>query len=108
MVITMLVVYLGTVTVLLVVTGTRLAGGVLFTLVPAIRGLRTPKAMGRFGKVLANPSVLLITLVSLLPIGFSTAMEVTVVAWFGGGSLLGGVVPAISALGPMTGGLAIG
>ena len=107
-VITALVVYLGTVTALLVVTGIQLAGGMLFILVPAVRGLRIPRATGRFGKVLANPSVLLMTLASLLLIGSLAAMEAAVVAWFGEGSLLGGIVLAISALGSMIGGLAIG
>ena len=107
-VITALVVYLGTVTALLVVIGIQLAGGMLFILVPAVRGLRIPRATGRFGKVLANPSVLLMTLASLLLIGSLAAMEATVVAWFGEGSLLGGIILAISALGSMIGGLAIG
>ena len=100
-VITALVVYLGTVTALLV-------GGMLFILVPAVRGLRIPRATGRFGKVLANPSVLLMTLASLLLIGCLAAMEAAVVAWFGEGSLLGGIVLAVSAFGSMIGGLAIG
>ena len=107
-VITALVVYLGTVTALLVVIGIQLAGGMLFILVPAVRGLRIPRATGRFGKVLANPSVLLMTLASLLLIGSLAAMEAAVVAWFGEGSLLGGIILAISALGSMIGGLAIG
>ena len=107
-VITALVVYLGTMTALLVVIGIQLAGGMLFILVPAVRGLRIPRATGRFGKVLANPSVLLMTLASLLLIGSLAAMEAAVVAWFGEGSLLGGIILAISALGSMIGGLAIG
>ena len=107
-VITSLVAYLGTVTALLIVIGIQLAGGMLFILEPAVRGLRIPRATGRFGKVLANPSVLLMVLVSLLLIGSLAAMEAAVVAWFGEGSLLGGIILAISALGSMIGGLAIG
>ena len=107
-VITALVVYLGTVTALLVVIGIQLAGGMLFILVPAVRGLRIPRATGRFGKVLANLSVLLMTLASLLLIGSLAAMEAAVVAWCGEGSLLGGIILAISALGSMIGGRAIG
>ena len=107
-VITTLVVCLGTVAALLIVTGIQLAGGLLFILVPAVRGLQIPKATGRFGKVLANPSVLLMTLTSLLLIGSLAALEAAVVAWFGEGSLLGGIILAISALGSMIGGFAIG
>ena len=107
-VITTLVVCLGTVAALLIVTGIQLAGGMLFILVPAVRGLQIPKATGRFGKVLANPSVLLMTLTSLLLIGSLAALEAAVVAWFGEGSLLGGIILAISALGSMIGGFAIG
>ena len=58
--------------------------------------------------MLANPSVLLMVLVSLLLIGSLAAMEAAVVAWFGEGSLLGGIILAISALGSMIGGFAIG
>lgn len=107
-VITVLVVSLGTVTALLVVIGVQLIGVMLFILEPAVRGLRIPTATGRFGKVLLKPSVLLMTFTSLLLIGSLAAMEAAVVAWFGEGSLLGGVVLAISAIGSLIGGLAIG
>lgn len=106
--ITALVVSLGTMTALLIVVAIQLVGALLFLLEPAVRGLRIPAATGKFGKVLLRPSVSLMTVASLLLIGSLAAMEAAVVAWFGEGSLLGGFALAISAIGSLIGGLAIG
>ena len=106
--ITALVVSLGTMTALLIVVALQLVGALLFLLEPAGRGLRIPAATGNFGKVLLRPSVSLMTVASLLLIGSLAAMEAAVVAWFGEGSLLGGFALAISAIGSLIGGLAIG
>lgn len=106
--ITTLAVTLGTTTALLTVVIVQVAGGILFALDPAVRGLRIPASTGRFGRVLTNPAVLLMTGLSVLVIGCLAAMEAAVIGTFGKGSLLGGYVLAISALGSMFGGLAVG
>ncbi len=106
--ITTMVVTLGSSTAMLVVIALQLCGVVLFIIQPAVRELRIPKASARLGKVLANPSVLLMTGASMLLIGAWASMEAAVVAWFGEGSLLAGVAIAISAAGSFVGGLMVG
>lgn len=106
--ITTMVATLGSTTAMLVVLGVQVGGGALFILDPVVRRLRIPASTGRFGRVLANPSVLLMTGVSFLVIGCLAAMEAAVVGTFGEGSLLTGYVLALSSLGSLLGGLAVG
>lgn len=106
--VTTLAVTLGTATAMITILVIQVVGGLLFILDPAVRGLRIPASTGRFGSVLVNPVVLLITGLSILVIGCLAAMEAAVVGTFGKGSLLSGYVLAISAFGSMVGGLAVG
>ena len=103
-----LAVTLGTTTAMLVVLVIQVAGGMLFILDPVVKGLRIPASTGRFGTILIHPTVLLMTGLSIMVIGCLAAMEAAVVGTFGKGSLLSGYVLAISSLGSMIGGLAVG
>lgn len=106
--ITLLVGWLGSAHALLVVVGVQIVGGLMFILAPRVRSLKIPATGRRFGRVLFNPSVLLMTVVSLLMIGSFSAMEAAVVATFGDGSVEAGIVLALCAFGSMLGGLAAG
>lgn len=106
--ITTMVALFGSATALLVVIGVQLVGVLLFIFEPPVRGMKIPRATGRFGRVALKPAVLLMTGISLLLIGSLAAMEAAVVAWFGEGSLLGGFVLAISSIGSLIGGLVVG
>ena len=106
--ITMLVAGLGSGPALLVVVVVQVVGGLTFMLAPRVRMQKIPAATRRFGRVLGNPSVLLMVVMSLLMIGAFAAMEAAVVASFGDGSVSAGVVLAISSFGSLLGGLAAG
>ncbi|MHA6513725.1 MFS transporter [Tessaracoccus sp. Z1128] len=106
--ITMLVAGLGSGPALLVVVVVQVVGGLMFMLAPRVRMQKIPAATRRFGRVLSNPSVLLMVVMSLLMIGAFAAMEAAVVASFGDGSVSAGVVLAISSFGSLLGGLAAG
>lgn len=106
--ITLLVGTLGSGPALLVVIGIQIVGGLLFILARRVRQLRIPPTTRRFGRVLANPSVLLMTVTSLLMIKAFAAMEAAIVASFGDGSVQAGGVLALSAVGSLMGGLAAG
>lgn len=106
--ITLLVGALGSGPALLVVIAIQVVGGLMFILTPRVRHLEIPPNRRRFGRVLSNPAVLLMTVTSLLMIGAFAAMEAAIVASFGDGSVLAGGVLALSAFGSLLGGLAAG
>ena len=83
-------------------------GGLLFILDPLVRKLRIPVDTRKFGRVLANGSVMLMLVASLLMIGSFAAMEAAVVASFGEGSINAGLVLAICSVGSLIGGLFAG
>ena len=101
--ITMLVAGIGSGPALLVVVAVQVVGGLMFMLAPRVRGLRIPAGSRRFGRVLSNPSVLLMAVTSLLMIGAFASMEAAVVASFGHGSVNAGIVLAISSFGSLLG-----
>ena len=106
--ITMLVAGIGSGPALLVVVAVQVVGGLMFMLAPRVRGLRIPAGSRRFGRVLSNPSVLLMAVTSLLMIGAFASIEAAVVASFGHCSVNAGIVLAISSFGSLLGGLAAG
>lgn len=106
--ITILVAGLGTTAALLVVVGIQVAGGLMFILAPAVRGLVIPPATRKLGRVLQIPSVILMMVTSALFLGAFSAVEVGVVASFPEGSINAGLLLAIAAVGSLVGGLAAG
>ena len=106
--ITVLVAGFGTSTALLVVVGIQVAGGLVFALSRSVRSLVIPPAGKRLGRVLHNPSVLLMTATSMMFIGAFAAIEAAVVATFGEGSMETGLVLAISSFGSLLAGLVVG
>lgn len=106
--ITLLVAGFGTSTALLVVVAIQVAGGLLFALAPRVRRLVIPAARRKLGRVLQNPSVVLMMFASMLMIGSFASIEAAVVATFGEGSVNAGIVLAISSIGSLLGGLLAG
>lgn len=106
--ITMLVAAFGTTTALLVVVAIQILGGLLFILAPAVRQLVIPPATRKLGRVLQNPSVILMMVTSALFLGAFSAVEVGVVATFEEGSINAGIVLGITSFGSLIGGLAAG
>ncbi|WP_139650967.1 MFS transporter [Tessaracoccus massiliensis] len=106
--ITMLVAAFGTTTALLVVVGIQVLGGLMFILAPAVRSLKIPPATRKLGRVLQNPSVVLMMVTSALFLGAFAAVEAGVVASFDEGSIRAGVVLGIASVGSLIGGLATG
>lgn len=106
--ITLLVAWFGSSTALLVVVAIQVAGGLLFSLAPQVRHLRIPEATRKLGRVLQNPSVVLMMVASMLMIGSFASIEAAVVATFGEGSIDAGLVLAVSAVGSLLGGLLAG
>lgn len=106
--ITLLVAWTGTSTALLVVVAIQIVGGLLFALAPRVRSLSIPPATRKLGRVLQNPSVILMTVASMLMIGAFSSIEAAVVATFGEGSVNAGFVLAISSAGSLLGGLLAG
>ncbi len=99
---------IGTVEGILMSVAIMLAGGCWFISSPEVGRVRIPRSKRRFGTVLARPPVLLATVVGFLLIGSCSAVEAGVVATFGEGSPLAGIVLAIWSLGSLVGGLALG
>ena len=99
---------IGTVEGILMSVAIMLAGGFWFISSPEVGRVRIPRSKRRFGTVLARPPVLLATVVGFLLIGSCSAVEAGVVATFGDGSPLAGIVLAIWSLGSLVGGLAFG
>ncbi|NUU07725.1 MFS transporter [Leifsonia sp. C5G2] len=99
---------IGTVEGILMSVAIMLAGGCWFISSPEVGRVRIPRSKRRFGTVLTRPPVLLATVVGFLLIGSCSAVEAGVVANFGEGSPLAGIVLAIWSLGSLVGGLALG
>lgn len=106
--ITLLVATLGSTPAMLTVVAIQLAGGLLFLLDPLVRGLKIPPATQKFGRVLRNPSVILMTVATMLLIGAFSAVEAATVAWFPDGSINPGLALAICSVGSLVGGIATG
>ena len=99
---------IGTVEGILMSVAIMLLGGFWFIASPEVGRVRIPRSKRRFGVVLARPPVLLATVVGFLLIGSCAAVEAGVVAAFGEGSPLAGIVLAIWSLGSLVGGLSLG
>ncbi len=83
-------------------------GGAWFILSPEVGRVRIPRSKRRLGVVLARPPVLLATVVGFLLVGAAAAVEAGVVATFGEGGPIAGIVLAIWAIASLGGGLALG
>ncbi len=83
-------------------------GGIWFIASPEVGRVRIPRSRRRLGVVLANPPVLLATVVGFLLVGAAAAVEAGVVATFGEGGPTAGIVLAIWAVASLAGGLAFG
>lgn len=106
--ITLMVAGLGSSIALLIVAAVQLLGGLVFTFAPQVRSLKIPATGRRLGKVMRNPSVVLMVVTSLLLIGSFAAIEAALVATFGEGSINAGLVLAISSIGSLLGGVLAG
>ena len=105
---TLLVSVMGTGPTLLVTIAIQAAGAALFIVSPEVRRLRIPLTTRRLGGVLRKPPVLLSVIVSAMFIGGFAAVEAGVVGTFGEGALEAGLVLAVSGLGSLIGGFAVG
>ncbi|WP_449277864.1 MFS transporter [Leucobacter sp. GX24907] len=85
-----------------------LGGGIWFVLTPAIGRIRVPRPRRGFGAVLKRPTVVTGTVASFLFVASFAAIEAGIVAAFGEGSLVSGLVLAVFAGGSLIGGLLIG
>ncbi|SDS36253.1 MFS transporter [Agrococcus carbonis] len=106
--VTVLVSLLGTGPTLLVTIAIQFVGALLFIAAPEVRRLRIPPTTRKLGRVLRKPPVLLSVVISAMFIGGFAAVEAGVVATFGEGALEAGIVLAVSALGSLLGGFALG
>ena len=96
-------------TVGLIVAATfMLGGGVWFTMGREVGAVLIPRARRGFGAVLGRPAVIIGTVTSFLFIASFAAIEAGIVAAFGQGSFLSGLVLAVFAGGSFVGGLIIG
>ncbi|WP_347754285.1 MFS transporter [Agrococcus sp. ProA11] len=103
-----LVALIGTGPTLLVVLVIQAVGAAFFIVSPQVRRLRIPPTTRKLGRVLRKPPVLLSVVVSAMFIGGFSAVEAGVVATFGEGALEAGIVLAVSAIGSLLGGFAMG
>ncbi|SFR99846.1 Predicted arabinose efflux permease, MFS family [Agrococcus baldri] len=103
-----LVALAGTGVTLLVTIAIQFFGAVLFILNLEVRRLRIPPTTRKLGRVLRKPPVLLSVVISAMFIGGFSAVEAGVVGTFGEGALEAGIVLAVSAIGSLVGGFAIG
>lgn len=103
-----LVALIGTGPTLLVVLVIQVVGAAFFIVSPEVRRLRIPPTTRKLGRVLRKPPVLLSVVVSAMFIGGFSAVEAGVVATFDEGALEAGIVLAVSALGSLLGGFAMG
>lgn len=86
----------------------QVLGGLWFALLPAIGNLRIPPSTKRMGAVLRKRPVLLVMVVGTLIISGFAAGEAGVVAQFGHDSFNAGIVMAVSSVGSLLGGFALG
>lgn len=75
---------------------------------PRIRDLEMPVGSGRFGQALIAPAVMLATLASFVLVASYMALELGIVAHFDGHGIMAGLAIAVSGLGSLIGGLALG
>ena len=75
---------------------------------PRIRDLEMPVSSGRFGRALIGPAVLLATLASFVLVASYMALELGIVVHFDGHGIMAGLAIAVSGLGSLIGGLALG
>ncbi|TPW75656.1 MFS transporter [Schumannella soli] len=99
---------ISTVLAILIAAAFCLGGGAWFIFSPEVGRVRIPRSKRAFGKVLTRPTVLVVTVVGFVLIGACAAIEASVVASFGEGSVESGAVLAVFALGSLVGGLAFG
>lgn len=85
-----------------------IAGGLWFLSSPVVRVVRIPPARRSFGKVLANPMVLLAMLASFFLIASSGAIEAALVGLWGHDNLNVGIALAVYSMGSFLGGILIG
>jgi MFS family permease len=85
-----------------------LGGGLWFLLSPELGRVRIPRSKRKLGAVLKRPQVLLSTVVGFLLVGTCAATEAGVVATFGQGNSISGLVLAIWAVASLLGGLFLG
>ncbi|HLP22474.1 MAG TPA: MFS transporter [Microbacteriaceae bacterium] len=83
-------------------------GGAWFISSPELGRVRIPPSRRRFGAVLTQPSIAVVTVTGFLLVGLWSAIEAGVVTAFGEGNAAGGFVLAISSIGSIAGGLAFG
>lgn len=83
-------------------------GGFWFITSPELGEVKIPRSKRRFGAVLFNPAVAIITATGFLLVGLWSAIEAGVVTAFGEGNATGGLVLAISSVGSIIGGLTFG
>ncbi len=85
-----------------------LGGGLWFALSPEVGKVRIPRSRRVLGQVLLRRPVLLATIVGLLLVGGTAALEAGVVAVYGHGRLEAGVLLSIWSIGSLAGGLLLG
>jgi predicted MFS family arabinose efflux permease len=93
---------------LVLAAAVTLVGTVWFLLTPHIAGVRLPRSESRPGSVLLTRSVRLAAAASFALIASFGALELALIARFGGDSVLAGVAIAVSSLGSLIGGVAFG
>ncbi|TPW72970.1 MFS transporter [Schumannella sp. 10F1B-5-1] len=99
---------ISTVVAILVAVVFCVGGGAWFIFSPEVGRVRIPRSKRAFGKVLTRPTVLVVTIVGFVLIGACAAIEASVVASFGEGSVESGAVLSVFAVGSLIGGLALG
>lgn len=93
----------------LIVAAASMAGGGLWLILsPEVGRVKLPPSRGRLGAVLARPTVLISTLISVFFVASFAALETGIVAAFGHDGIESGVILAIFSVGSVVGGLTIG
>lgn len=105
---TFVAVQISTVLAILLAVAFLVGGGIWFIASPEVGRVRIPRSRRAFGKVLARPSVLLVTVTGIVLIASCAAIEAGVVAQFGEGGAEAGTVLAIWAVASLFGGLLFG
>lgn len=93
---------------IVVAGGILLLGGTWFISSPDVGRVRIPPSKQRLGGVLANPVVLVTTMIGAVMVASFAALEAAVVSTFGHERPDTGIVLGVSALGSLIGGLTFG